>query len=100
MKKIVILIVFMFLSVVAAFLGYSYGSYRSVYVARKNPVKVEITNKEYSRSGQDFSLFWDVWDKVVNRYLERPVDQQKMMEGAVSGVEKSLESTESASNSL
>ncbi|EKD96528.1 MAG: hypothetical protein ACD_24C00007G0003, partial [uncultured bacterium] len=57
-------------------------------------------NKDNSRSGQDFSLFWDVWDKLVDRYLERPVDQQKLLEGAISGVEKSLGSTESANNSL
>ncbi|HLB52014.1 hypothetical protein A3F07_03515 [candidate division WWE3 bacterium RIFCSPHIGHO2_12_FULL_38_15] len=100
MKKMVFLTLFILISVASVVLGYKYGSQRSLYVARKNPADIEIINKEVSRSGQDFSLFWDVWDKLVSRYLERPVDQQKMLEGAISGVEKSLESTESAANSL
>ena len=100
MKKIVFITLFILISVASAILGYNYGSIRSLYVARKNPAKIEIINKDNSRSGQDFSLFWDIWDKLVNRYLERPVDQQKLLEGAISGVEKSLGSTESANNSL
>ena len=39
----------------------------------------------------DFSLFWDVWDKVSNSYFEKKaVDPAKMIYGAISGMVSSL----------
>ncbi len=39
----------------------------------------------------DFSLFWDVWQRVLRSYIDRgSVDPQKMVYGAISGMVSSL----------
>lgn len=42
--------------------------------------------------GLDFSLFWDVWYKIEEKYVERSkLDTQKMIFGAISGMLRSLD---------
>lgn len=77
---------------------------------RKNPPKVEIVNKFPQDSKVDFALFWNVWDTINSQYLLRPVDNQKMLFGAIKGMVESLEdpytsflppaNNEAANNSL
>ena len=39
----------------------------------------------------DFSLFWEVWDKLQNSYIEKKdLDQNKMVYGAIAGMTASL----------
>ena len=38
----------------------------------------------------NFELFWSVWDMVSANYLNRPVDSQKMLYGAISGMVNAL----------
>jgi carboxyl-terminal processing protease len=57
---------------------------------KKNPPQVEFVNKAPRVQAVDFSLFWDAWDQVSREYLNRPVDAQKMMYGAVKGMVASL----------
>ncbi len=70
--------------------GYFVGKRGFIFEVRKNPPKIEITNKYPKDAKVDFSLFWDVWDLVGSNYLERPVDAQKMLYGAISGMVASL----------
>lgn len=70
--------------------GYYFGKRGFVFEVRKNPPKIEIINKYPKNQTIDFSLFWDVWDEVSKDYLERPVDSQKMLYGAISGMVESL----------
>lgn len=45
-----------------------------------------------SSSSVDFSLFWDVWDRINRYYIDRKaLDPQKMVYGAISGLVSSLE---------
>lgn len=40
----------------------------------------------------DFSLFWDVWDRLNKRYIDKDaLDPQKMIYGAISGMVSALE---------
>ncbi|MBU0650263.1 PDZ domain-containing protein, partial [Patescibacteria group bacterium] len=57
---------------------------------KKNPPKVEIINKDKDISQVDFSLFWEAWDAVSADYLNRPVDPQQMLYGAIGGMVESL----------
>jgi len=38
----------------------------------------------------DFSLFWQVWNAVEEKFTNTPLDRQKMIYGAISGMVKSL----------
>lgn len=70
--------------------GYYYGKKGYLFEIRKNPPKIEITNRAPQNQNVDFALFWEVWDKVSAQYLERPVDAEKMMYGAISGMVDAL----------
>lgn len=70
--------------------GYYLGKSGYLIEVRKNPIKVEIKNQLPKNKDLDFSLFWEVWDIVSKDYLERPVDNQKMIYGAIQGMVGSL----------
>jgi carboxyl-terminal processing protease len=81
-----------FLIVIAAFFGGLYtGKSGFDYEIKKNPPRVEITNKYPNFDDVDFSLFWQIWQIVENQYLDRPVDPQKMVWGAIEGMVSALE---------
>ncbi|NMB91887.1 S41 family peptidase [candidate division WWE3 bacterium] len=70
--------------------GYYMGKRGFIFEVRKNPPKVEVINQYPADKEIDFSLFWNVWDLLNSSYLERPVDPQKMLYGAISGMVDSL----------
>lgn len=47
--------------------------------------KIEINRGSVSLSA-DYSLLWDALDKINSKYVDRPLDQQKLLYGAVSGL--------------
>ena len=61
-----------------------------LFELRKNPPIVTVINQTPSNQDLDFSLFWEVWNMVGDDYLERPVDRQKMMYGAIQGMVNAL----------
>jgi carboxyl-terminal processing protease len=84
-----------FLITVLIAVGFFYGGYYMgvrgfVFEVRKNPPKIEIINKYPPDQKIDFGRFWEVWDLVSQNYLERPVDAQKMLWGAITGMVSSL----------
>lgn len=38
-----------------------------------------------------FKPFWDTWEIVLDQYVDQPVDQEKMMRGAISGMLEALD---------
>jgi carboxyl-terminal processing protease len=55
--------------------------------------QAEVINKftPQDKSDVDFSLFWEVWDRVEKSYLEKKdIDPRKMVYGAISGMVASL----------
>jgi carboxyl-terminal processing protease len=84
------LVIFIFAS------GYKLGEYQ----ANQTKIKAydyNITNalsdKEKTKlKNIDFSLFWDVWEKVEKKYVDKKkVDPKKMFYGAIKGMVASLE---------
>jgi len=60
--------------------------------------KVQILNKEPPKpQNVDFSLFWDVWSRIDDNYLnQKDIDHQKLLYGAISGLVNSLKDPYSA----
>lgn len=50
----------------------------------------QITNKEGASKNVDFSLFWKVWDQILQKY-DGKADTQKMLFGAIKGMVSSLD---------
>jgi len=70
--------------------GYYFGKRGFIFEVRKNPPKIEIINRYPGDKKINFGLFWEVWDLINTTYLDRPVDPQKMLWGAISGMVASL----------
>lgn len=78
------------LSTSSFFVGLNFGKRGYIFEVKKNPPKIEIINRTSPAQTVDFKLFWDVWDLVASRYLERPVDAKKMLYGAIQGAVRAL----------
>ena len=48
--------------------------------------KIEITRGNPPATTADYSLLWDTLDLLNSKYVDRPLDQQKLLFGAVSGL--------------
>lgn len=75
-------------------LGYKYGESKSGGARAQNSIFGNIGSESKSKSAEkiDFSLFWDVWSKVEQKYVdEKKIDANKMYYGAIKGMVASLE---------
>lgn len=57
----------------------------------KAPVLVNTDVVEARNANIDFKQFWQVWNKIQERYVTRPADEQKMFYGAIAGMVGALE---------
>src|SRR5687767_5778535 len=48
--------------------------------------KIEINKGTPPATSADYSLLWDALDILNTKYVDRPLDQQKLMYGAVEGM--------------
>lgn len=71
-------------------IGYNLGERKTSL--QLSPDKRVIVNQEPPSSASvDFSLFWDVWQRLFRAYIDRAtMDPQKMVWGAISGMVNSL----------
>lgn len=80
------------LLLLAGLVGYKLGI-NQVEVSLKNSrPTVTISSREAPKGKNvDFSLFWQVWDEVSTKYVDKTkIDQQKMIYGAISGMVASI----------
>ena len=56
-----------------------------------NPIKI-LLNKDLGRPDSvDFSLFWDTWNSIHNKYVDQnALDTQKLLYGAIQGMVDSI----------
>jgi carboxyl-terminal processing protease len=79
-------ILFSILVVLVFLAGYSFGS-KGIF---KEQIPSQIVNRNLGQDSQvDFSLYWQVWDKVKDKYLGEP-DPQQSVYGAIKGMVASL----------
>ncbi|MDP3998250.1 MAG: S41 family peptidase [bacterium] len=91
-KKIRNFILIITLMLLAGEAGYVLGK-REVSFAWKNwKPQLSIINREPpAYRNVNFELFWDVWDRLSQNYLDKSkLDQQKMVYGAIEGMTRSL----------
>lgn len=79
------------LVILATGVGYWFGSHAvEVKVGKAPLVRVERTQPEDKKI--DFSLFWDVWDRLSVSFIDKTtLDVQKMVYGAIKGMVASLD---------
>ncbi len=78
--------------------GYKLGEYKTALSKVERP-SYNILNANPKTDGQkqnpkniDFSLFWETWDKVEQKFVDKKkLDPQKMFFGAIKGMVASLE---------
>ena len=64
--------------------GYKIGEYKSQ--------KLLFIPQSNNQKNIDFSLFWDAWQKIEDKFVDKKkVDQQKMFYGAIKGMVASVE---------
>lgn len=78
------------ISVLAFGGGFYFGQRGYEVEIRRNPPDIKVSNKYPGDTEVDFALFWEVWEIVNARYLERPVDQQELLYGAIKGMVDAL----------
>src|SRR3989338_2404275 len=94
-KKILIIII-SFAIIAASFVGGIFVGLNKkptiesiTSVIRKTP---EISTLGQVQAGTDFNLFWDVWSRLEENFVDRSkIEPQKMVFGAIDGMVKSLE---------
>jgi len=45
-----------------------------------------VVNRAYDSQKADYSLFWDAYDLLNTKFVDQPLDQQKLLHGAISGL--------------
>jgi len=85
------LLIFVLIAISFFYGGYYYGKRGYEVEVKRNPPEIKVINKNPGDQEVDFALFWRVWDLVQKEYLERPVDGQKMLYGAIKGMVASLD---------
>jgi len=72
--------------------GYKLGERRSFQGATILLKPVTNVTQPANQKNVDFSLFWDVWGRLLKYYIDAPnIDTQKMVWGAITGAVNSLE---------
>lgn len=89
-SKIRTLILLTAFALLAGGIGYRLGERRTT--VRISPEKRIIINEEAPASATvDFALFWDVWQRLHQYYIEpAALDAQKMVYGAITGMVSAL----------
>src|SRR3989344_152064 len=86
-RKIILILI---LVVSSGFVGYRLGQ-RGVSIEITPEKKILINASPPPTREVDFSLFWEVWSQLEQKYLDKSkLDSQKMVYGAISGMVNSL----------
>lgn len=85
------LITTILLILLGAFGGYYFGV-RGYDVNIKNGISyVEVINKkDVTSNNVNFERFWEVWDLINSKHIKKPLDQEKLVKGAINGMIASI----------
>jgi carboxyl-terminal processing protease len=79
------------LSILASFtLGLYVGKVKTPSFLKEDSQNL-INTEENKPQNVDFSLFWDVWNEINDKYINQPVDQQALVYGAAKGLVSALQ---------
>ena len=86
LQKFELALVIIALTVSSFFGGHYFGKRGYDYELKTNPPHVEIINKRPSDETIDFQQFWDVYQTLNDKFLQTPLDQKKLINGAIKGM--------------
>jgi len=86
-------ILFLFTAAGAFVAGWYFGGRGYVVEVQSHPSKVEIINRTTAQTPQnlDFSIFWQVWEALNTRFIDRPLDSHHLLYGALKGLAAATE---------
>lgn len=91
--SVIQIVLFLSLAILLFGSGYKLGEYNVSNGVVKRPA-YQILNTQPNNpklKNLDFSLFWDTWDKVEQKYVDqKKLDPKKMLYGAIKGMVASL----------
>jgi len=90
-KKIGYFIVIFLLVAAGSSAGYYFGRRGFQVDIKRNPPKISILNKNPTDQEVDFSLFWKVWGILNTEHIDRPLDAQKLLYGALRGLTQAVD---------
>lgn len=91
MKKANLVFLNILLIGAAAFGGYYFGNKGYQLEIKRSPVSIEIQNKTPNFNlGTDFAQFWEVWEEVNQRHINKPHDPTLLVQGAIKGMVKAV----------
>ncbi len=89
-RRVQLLIIGVAILLVGGGIGYRLGE-RAVPENGDAPKKVVVNTDVPDNRAVDFALFWDVWSRLEQNYIDRDaLDPEKMVHGAISGMVSSL----------
>jgi len=93
LKQVRLLILTICFALICGGVGYWFGQQKVSFEISNSVPRVKIERKiPVTKSDVDFSLFWEVWDRLYASYLDRKnLDPTKMIYGAISGMVASLQ---------
>lgn len=91
LRQIRIAILFVAIALLAGVAGFWFGRYDLNFIPRQAP-RVSIDQSlPADKQDIDFSLFWDVWDRLFSSYLDKKMlVAEEMVYGAIKGMAASL----------
>ena len=94
MGKKIRLLQLLLLIIISILIGYYIGVNNIKLAWKDYKPSFSVVNKEMppSMSNVDFSLFWNVWNRLESNYYDKTkLDPQKMLNGAITGLTQSLD---------
>ncbi|MCC6934307.1 MAG: S41 family peptidase [Candidatus Yanofskybacteria bacterium] len=88
MQRSRIILIVSILAALAVGFGAGFGYVKRQEASAVDPIVKQVINQDEGRSSAvDFSLFWQVWDRLHARYVDaNALDTQKLVYGAISGM--------------
>ncbi len=75
------------LILIGAFGGYYFGSKGYEVQIRTNTPEITVINKTAQiPTTADFNRFWEVWDIVTKQHIDKPIDPNILIDGAIHGM--------------
>jgi carboxyl-terminal processing protease len=89
-SKIRLFVIIAAISILTGGIGYRLGE-RKTSVSLSPDKRIIVNQNAPASVTVEFSLFWDVWQRVTRSYIDRAtIDPQKMVWGAISGMVNAL----------
>lgn len=89
-SKVRSIILILALVIFSAGIGYRLGE-RKTSLSFTQDKRIVVNQNPPASVSVDFSLFWDVWQRIYRSYIDRAtIDPQKMIWGAISGMVDAL----------